>query len=107
LRVLGRMLRHSGVELLVVLPDGSKTLMPAGFTDAVLAGEPPAATVGSVVELLQLAVVVASLLPPAVAGVEDATGIPTKEEPRASEQSAGLQPGHGIGGATVGRCHRR
>lgn len=102
LQVLGRMLRHGGMEFLVVLPDGSKTLMPAGFTNAVLAGEPPTTAVGSVEDLLQLAVVVASLLPPAVAAVEDPTGIPAKEEPRASEQSTGLRPRRGIGGAAAG-----
>ena len=31
--VLGQMKRHGAVELLVVLPDGSKTLMPGSWTD--------------------------------------------------------------------------
>ena len=64
--MLGRMHRHGAVELLVVLPDGSKTLLPAVFTDAVAAAEPVAATVGSVEDLVHLAVVVESLMPPAV-----------------------------------------
>ena len=33
LRVLGRMRRHGRLELLVVLPDGSKSLLPAAWTD--------------------------------------------------------------------------
>ena len=33
LTVLGGMRRHGVLELLVVLPDGSKALMPAGWTD--------------------------------------------------------------------------
>ena len=34
LRVLGGMRRHGVVELLLVLPDGSKSLVPAAWTDA-------------------------------------------------------------------------
>ena len=34
LPVLGRLRRHGGAELLVVLPDGSKRLIPAAWTDA-------------------------------------------------------------------------
>ena len=61
--------RHGAAELLVVLPDGSKTLLPAVFTDAVpVAAEAVAATVGSIEDLDQLAVVVESLMPPAVGG---------------------------------------
>ena len=48
LRVLGRMHRHGAVELLVVLPDGSKTLLPAVFTDAVPAAAEPVAGDGGV-----------------------------------------------------------
>ena len=94
LRVLGRMHRHGAVELLVVLPDGSKTLLPAVFTDAVAAVEAVAATVGSMEDLEQLAVVVESLMPPAVGagGAEDATGIPIKEDPGASDESVGVRP---------------
>ena len=57
LRVLGRMHRHGAVELLVVLPDGSKTLLPAVFTDAVAAADVVAATVGSIEDLEHLATV--------------------------------------------------
>ena len=34
LQVLGGMRRHGAVELLLVLPDGSKSLVPAAWTDA-------------------------------------------------------------------------
>ena len=81
------MRRHGAAELLVVLPDGSKTLLPAVFTDAVqAAAEPAVATMGSIEDLEQLAVVVESLMAPAVGAgaAEDATGIPTKEDPGAS-----------------------
>lgn len=33
LTVLGRVCRHGRLELLLVLPDGSKTLVPAAWTD--------------------------------------------------------------------------
>jgi hypothetical protein len=33
LRVLGRLRRHGGLELLLVLPDGSKRMVPAAWTD--------------------------------------------------------------------------
>ena len=94
LRVLGRMHRHGAVELLVVLPDGSKTLLPAVFTDAVAARRRGRRTVGSIEDLEQLAVVVESLLPPAVGAgsAEDATGIPIKEDPGASDESVGVRP---------------
>ncbi len=40
LSVLGRMRRQGQVQLLVVLPDGSKTLMPAVWTDDAAAADP-------------------------------------------------------------------
>ena len=105
MRVLGRMHRHGAVELLVVLPDGSKTLLPAVFTDAVAAAEAVVATLGSIEDLEQLAVVVESLLAPAVGAgsAEDATGIPIKEDPGASDESVGVRPRRrGTRGAAAG-----
>ena len=66
LPVLGRMRRHGEVELLVVLPDGSKRLVPAAWTDL---DRPPGgrdagggpATLGSVPDLLGLSVLVSGL----------------------------------------------
>jgi len=104
LRVLGRMHRHGALELLVVLPDGSKTLLPAVFTDAAAAADVVVATVGSIEDLQQLAVVVESLMPPAVgAGVaEDATGIPIKEDPGAPDESVGVRPRRRVAGTAAG-----
>jgi len=56
LKVLGSLRRHGGVELLVVLPDGSKRMIPAAWTDAAPAGgedsRGAAATLGAVSDLL-------------------------------------------------------
>jgi hypothetical protein len=57
LQVLGSMRRHGAAELLVVLPDGSKRLIPAAWTDLeqpAAAGEDAAGTLGSVPDLLRL-----------------------------------------------------
>jgi hypothetical protein len=43
LQVLGSMRRHGVAELLVVLPDGSKRLIPAAWTDDCGIGPGPAA----------------------------------------------------------------
>lgn len=39
LRVLGRMRRHGRLELLLELPDGSKCLIPAAWTDLATADD--------------------------------------------------------------------
>ena len=79
LRVLGRMRRHGRLELLVVLPDGSKSLLPAAWTDqdsspaaasatasdaaSDAAGKGAgAATLGSLADLAHAATLVAALL---------------------------------------------
>ncbi|MCP4226325.1 MAG: hypothetical protein GY773_23560, partial [Actinomycetia bacterium] len=59
LQVLGRR-RHRGVlELLVVLPDGSKTLMPAAWTDLEPAVTDQTPAVGSLADLLEAVALVA------------------------------------------------
>ena len=62
LRVLGRMRRHGQLELLLVLPDGSKRLIPRAWTDA---GEDTAgdvvATLGSLADLLGACALVGEL----------------------------------------------
>ena len=64
LPVLGGMRRRGVLELLVVLPDGSKALMPAGWTDrSATEGVPAAGTLGSLADLLHAVAVVAALLP--------------------------------------------
>jgi len=66
LRVLGGMHRHGRLELLLVLPDGSKRLIPAEWTSqhtdggAGQDGGGTAATVGSVADLLAASVLVAA-----------------------------------------------
>jgi len=99
LRVLGRMRRGSGVELLVVLADGSKRLVPAAWTDLDQPGSLPAVAtasasglaLGSVTDLLRACALVAGMA--ARAGTEReqaARQSPAKEDHRAacSAQSA-------------------
>jgi hypothetical protein len=124
LRVLGRMRRHGALELVLELPDGSKSMMPAVWTDQagpaaegedVPAGEP---TLGRVSDLLDLARVVAGLLSCAVSEVVDADigeqveGCSRKEpadvSPAAAEPAAaGAARGRARrGGAAAGRGGR-
>jgi hypothetical protein len=97
LPVLGRMRRHGRVELLVVLPDGSKTLFPAAWTDldATAADTPPGqvdggagsptATVGALDDLAQAVAVASALLARARAVDEQAARQPPcKEDSRAA-----------------------
>jgi hypothetical protein len=101
LPVLGSMRRHGAVELLVVLPDGSKRLIPAAWTDLESApggdrGGDPAA-LGSVPDLLVLSVLVSGLSARGADGGEQAARkSPCKEDDRAacSAQSA-AGPGSG------------
>jgi hypothetical protein len=106
LQVLGSMRRHGAAELLVVLPDGSKRLIPAAWTDL---EQPPgrddaAATLGSVSDLLRASVLVSGLSARAADGREQAARkSPSKEDNRAAcaaQSDAGSAPG-----ATSG--HRR
>ena len=68
LTVLGRVRRHGRLELLVVLPDGSKTLVPAAWTDhdggctEPVAEAPVSATLGSVTDLLATVASVTALM---------------------------------------------
>jgi len=67
LAVYGWMRRHGRLDLILVLPDGSKSLIPAGWTDLdpEIAGAPeaePSGSVASVRELLHARAVVDALL---------------------------------------------
>ena len=65
LRVLGGMRRHGAMELLLELPDGSKSLIPAVWTDAESAtgdGAAGVATLGSLTDLLGVCELVADLM---------------------------------------------
>lgn len=91
LQVMGSMRRHGVVELLVVLPDGSKRLIPAAWTDLERpAGggggdRGPAATLGSVSELLHLSVLVSDRLARTSDREEQAARkSPCKEDDRAA-----------------------
>src|SRR6185312_11946452 len=64
LRVLGGMRRHGLMELLLELPDGSKSLIPAAWTDAEQVageGDAGAATLGSLADLLHVCELIADL----------------------------------------------
>jgi Family of unknown function (DUF5372) len=65
LRVLGRIRRHGRLECLVVLPDGSKRLIPQAWTDAEPDAVAEGTTPGSLADLLAACVLVAcgTLLP--------------------------------------------
>jgi hypothetical protein len=100
LRVLGSMRRHGAAELLVVLPDGSKRLIPAAWTDLeqpAAAGGDAAATLGSVPDLLQLSALVSGLSARPAAGPEQAARkSPCKEDDRAAypaQSAAGADSG--------------
>ncbi len=99
LRVLGSMRRHGAAELLVVLPDGSKRLIPAAWTDLEqpAGGDDAAATLGSVSDLLHASVLVSGLSARAADGREQAARqSPSKEDNRAAcaaQSDAGSAPG--------------
>ena len=101
LPVLGSMRRHGAAELLVVLPDGSRRLIPAAWTDlesqpAGDSGDAPG-TLGTVADLLELSVLVSDLSARrADCGEQAARKSPCKEDDRAacSAQSA-AGPGSG------------
>jgi len=99
LQVLGSMRRHGVAELLVVLPDGSKRLIPAAWTDLEqpAGGDDAAATLGSVSDLLRASVLVSGLSARAADGREQAARkSPCKEDNRAAcaaQSDAGSAPG--------------
>ncbi|HZD14336.1 MAG TPA: DUF5372 family protein [Pseudonocardiaceae bacterium] len=61
LRVLGRIRRHGRLELLLVLPDGSKRLIPRAWTDAERDSVSEGTTLGSLTDLLAACALVAAL----------------------------------------------
>jgi hypothetical protein len=101
LAVLGVLRRHGGTELLVVLPDGSKRLIPQAWTDAAAdaAADSEAATLGTVSDLLAVCVLVRGLCARRGGQEEQAARkSPVKEDNRAAcpaQSAAG-----GVSGAT-------
>jgi hypothetical protein len=104
LRVLGGMRRHGRLELLLVLPDGSKSLVPAAWTgwgrgDAAAGGGVPAftATLGRLTDLLAACVLVSALSARDLDGTEQAARqSPAKEDSRtacAAQSAAGSGSG--------------
>jgi Family of unknown function (DUF5372) len=98
LPVLGSMRRHGAAELLVVLPDGSKRLIPAAWTD--LQPRPgngdgaAAGTLGTVADLLDVSALISGLC--ARVAEQAARKPPCKEDNRAAcpaQSAAG--PGSG------------
>lgn len=116
LRVLGRMRRRGTDEVLLELPDGSKSLLPVAWTDlAADASQPPAATatVGTVADLLAAVAFVAALLTRTSGDEEQAARLsPCEEDNRAAHptqsapRSGATATTPGVGGAarTAGRC---
>jgi len=89
LRVLGRLRRHGGTELLVVLADGSKRMIPAAWTDDAPAGGQggpgAAATLGALSDLLAACVLVCGLTARGPGQEEQAARqSPVKEDNRAA-----------------------
>jgi len=88
LPVLGRMRRHGQLELLLVLPDGSKSLIPSAWTDL----EEPTneetvhtpATLGSLADLLAVCVSVAELAGRRLEQGQAAGKSPCEEDSRAA-----------------------
>jgi uncharacterized protein DUF5372 len=112
LQVIGAMRRLGRDELLVVLPDGSKTLMPAAWTDrdATMANDAHApgqatAILAAPAQLLHAHQLVASLRVRADAGRGQAARNPPCEEDkrgaRAAEFDARTDPGLTTGGDRV------
>jgi hypothetical protein len=73
LALMGWMRRRGALDLLLVLPDGSRSLVPAGWTDLEGVAQPPAAgALGCVEDLLAARRVLDGLLERVVlAGRED------------------------------------
>jgi hypothetical protein len=91
---------------LVVLPDGSKALMPAGWTDVQATENTLAAvTLGSLADLLHAVTVVAALLPDPVPPRVEAGGQPGEEATDVRDRST--RPGSAwTGGTAAGRTRR-
>jgi hypothetical protein len=90
LRMLGSLHRHGRLELLLVLPDGSKSLVPAAWTgvgEGEAAGDAAAATatLGRLEDLLAACVLVSALSACCREDAEQAARqSPTKEDSRAA-----------------------
>src|SRR6266487_255598 len=99
LPVLGQRRRQGQLELLVVLPDGSKSLIPAAWTDldgADVGAATDTAALGSLAQLLHACTVVRALLARAQGREQAARQSPCEEDNRAAcaaESDAGTGSG--------------
>lgn len=117
LRVLGTMSRRGQDELLVVLEDGSKTLIPSAWTDLCEEGgdantTKPTATLGALDDLLAASRLARARSPRSEpTRAQAARKPPTKEDDRApcaAESAARLGPGASTDGAgRAARSRRR
>jgi hypothetical protein len=106
LQVMGGMRRHGRLELLLVLPDGSKRLIPAEWTSqhaggAVQDGGGSAGTLGSVADLLAASVLVSGFSARDRDGREQAARKPPAKEDNRAACAAQSAAGPGSG-ATPG-----
>ncbi|MGH8573443.1 MAG: hypothetical protein ACREX8_12835 [Gammaproteobacteria bacterium] len=106
LELIGWMRRGGSLGLILVLPDGSRALVPAGWTDLEPpAGAPRAGTLGSLQDLFGARRVVDGLLSRAVlAGGDDCREPDEETDSAALPRSAGVP---GAGGGAVGAARRR
>jgi hypothetical protein len=102
LEVLSGRRRAGVVELLLVLPDGSRVLVPADWTDVVAGPTSSDAALGSLTDLLHAVTVVAALLAAVTAAEEEAGGHPSEEGARGLGQLRPAGVGS-IGRRTAGR----
>jgi hypothetical protein len=106
LTVLGRMRRHGAAELLVVLPDGSKRMIPQAWTDQGpdAAGDDGgvAPALGGISDLLAASALVSALSASASASAEQAAWqSPCKEDSHAAHAAHAAQSAAGpVSGAT-------
>jgi hypothetical protein len=121
-RVLGRLRRHGAAELLVVLPDGSKRMIPQTWTDAESSGEgEPVATLGAIGDLLAVCALVAELadnregqaarMSPCKEDTDAAcpaqSAAPTLSGATSDEVGSPARAGHCRGGPVTGRSDRQ
>jgi Family of unknown function (DUF5372) len=106
LPVLGQRRVRGRLELLVVLPDGSKSLIPAAWTDLdgvgvqEVAETADAAALGSLTQLLHACTVVRALLERAAQGREQAARQSPCEEDNRAACAAESDTGAGSGAST-------
>ncbi len=102
LELIGWMRRHGRLELIVVLPDGSRLLLPAAWTDLKPSTEPPAAgTLASLDDLLAARRVLDPLLERVVRGQRD-----DRVEANGRAASSGSGGEFGARGGVVGAGRR-